>query len=242
MSNLSSKSKGGNEFIDVDAALGAELDEVRSRYDERDLALYALGVGAGKNPTDSNDLRVVFERNGDGFYALPTYGVVPALNAIFKSMAEGKTAPGLNYGLDRILHGEQYTEVIRPLPLRRELVHKARISDIFDKGKNAIVVTHVDSYDAETGELLVKNDVAMVVRGAGGWGGDRGPSHDVNVPPSARPTPSSPRRRARARRCSIGSRATGTRCTSTPSSRRCSASRNQSCTASARSASWAAPS
>ncbi|HEY0880548.1 MAG TPA: SDR family NAD(P)-dependent oxidoreductase, partial [Archangium sp.] len=183
MSNLGTKSKGGNEFIDVDQALGYELPPLETRYDERDLALYALGVGAGKNPGDAKDLHLVYERNGDGFYALPTYGVVPALNAIFKMASEGQTAPGLNYGLDRILHGEQYLEVTRPLPPAAKLKHKARIADIFDKGKHAVVVTHLDSYDAETGELLVKNDVSMVVRGAGGWGGDRGPSTDVNQAP-----------------------------------------------------------
>ncbi len=183
LSNLETRSKGGNEFIDVDQALGYELPELETKYDERDLALYALGVGAGKNPTDANDLHLVYERNGDGFYGLPTYGVVPALNAIFKLASEGKTAPGLNYGLDRILHGEQYLEVTRPLPPAARLKHKARISEILDKGKHAVVVTHLDSYDADTGELLVKNDVSMIVRGAGGWGGDRGGASDVNTPP-----------------------------------------------------------
>jgi 3-hydroxyacyl-CoA dehydrogenase/3a,7a,12a-trihydroxy-5b-cholest-24-enoyl-CoA hydratase len=185
MTNLSTKSKGGNEFIDVDQALGFQLENLESSYDERDLALYALGVGAGRKPTDPNDLHLVYERNADGFYALPTYGVVPALNAIFKLAAEGKSAPGLNYGLDRILHGEQYTEVLRPLPPSAQLVHKARISEIWDKGKHAVVVTHIDSYDKKTGELLVKNDVSMVVRGAGGWGGERGPSTDVTYPDRA---------------------------------------------------------
>ena len=183
LSNLETRSKGGNEFIDVDQALGYELPELETKYDERDLALYALGVGAGKNPTDAKDLHLVYERNGDGFYGLPTYGVVPALNAIFKLASEGKTAPGLNYGLDRILHGEQYLEVTRPLPPAARLKHKARISEILDKGKHAVVVTHLDSYDADTGELLVKNDVSMIVRGAGGWGGDRGGASDVNTPP-----------------------------------------------------------
>ncbi|MDP2273498.1 MAG: SDR family NAD(P)-dependent oxidoreductase [Archangium sp.] len=187
MSNLSTRSKGGNEFIDVDQALGYELPELESSYDERDLALYALGVGAGKNPGDPKDLHLVYERNGEGFYALPTYGVVPALNAIFKMASEGQTAPGLNYGLDRILHGEQYLEVMRPLPEKATLKHKARISEILDKGKNAIVVTHLDSYDAKTGELLVKNDVSMVVRGAGGWGGERGPATDLNQAPERAP-------------------------------------------------------
>ena len=62
-----------------------------------------------------------------------------------------------------------------------------RISDIFDKGKNAVVVFSVESRDKETGTPLVKNDIAMIVRGAGGWGGDRGPSGDINVPPNRAP-------------------------------------------------------
>lgn len=185
MSNLSTKSKGGNEFIDVDQALGFQMENLESSYDERDLAIYALGVGAGKKPTDPADLHLVYERNSDGFYALPTYGVIPALNAIFKLAAEGKSAPGLNYGLDRILHGEQYTEVLRPLPPSAQLEHKARISEIWDKGKHAVVVTHIDTFDKKSGEVLVKNDVSMVVRGAGGWGGERGPSSDVEYPDRA---------------------------------------------------------
>ncbi len=187
MQNLSTKSKGGNEFIDVDQALGYELPELVSSYDERDLALYAIGVGAGAKPSDPKDLHLVYERNGDGFYALPTYGVVPALNAIFKMAVEGQTAPGLNYGLDRILHGEQYLEVTRPLPANATLKHKARIKEIFDKGKHAVVVTHLDSYDAKTGELLISNDISMVVKGAGGWGGDRGPATEQNQAPERAP-------------------------------------------------------
>lgn len=40
-------SKGGNQFIDVDKALGWESPEAKSEYTERDVSLYALGVGAG---------------------------------------------------------------------------------------------------------------------------------------------------------------------------------------------------
>ncbi len=185
--NLSRVSKGGNEFIDVDQALGWEYPEKTSQYDERDLALYALGVGAGRVPTDTNDLHVVYERNGDGFYALPSFGVIPALNAVFKFAEEGVTPPGMNYGLDRLLHGEQFLELTRPLPPTAQLKHKVKVSEIFDKGKHGLVVTHIDTFDAKTGELLVKNDMSAIIRGAGGWGGDRGPSADVNVPPERAP-------------------------------------------------------
>ena len=188
MDNLSAPpSRGGNEFIDVDAALGYQFPETTSSYDERDLSLYALGVGAAQDPLDTKELQYVYELHGEGFRPLPTYGVIPALNTVLKLAADGKQAPGLNYGLDRVLHGEQYTEVLRPLPPKATLRHKGRIKDIFDKGKNALVVTEVTSYDAQSGEPLVRNEITTFVRGAGGWGGDRGPASDINVPPERAP-------------------------------------------------------
>ncbi len=186
LENINSKSKGGNEFIDVDLALGYEFPLQTSSYDERDVALYALGVGAAQNPLDAKDLPLVYEFSGDGFRVLPTFGVVPPLNVYFKMAKEGKTAPGLSYGFDRVLHGEQYLEVRRPLPTHAKLTHKSKVKDIFDKGKNALVVTATSTAD-ETGEELFYNETTTFVRGAGGWGGERGPSADVNVPPDRKP-------------------------------------------------------
>jgi (3R)-3-hydroxyacyl-CoA dehydrogenase / 3a,7a,12a-trihydroxy-5b-cholest-24-enoyl-CoA hydratase / enoyl-CoA hydratase 2 len=179
-------SKGGNQFIDVDQALGFEFPTATSSYDERDLAIYALGVGAAANPNNDLDLQLVYEMHGKGMKALPTYGVIPAVNQVLTWGKEGKQAPGLNFGLDRILHGEQYTELKRPLPRKATLTHKARIKDIFDKGKIALVINEIVSYD-EDGNELIRNELTTAVRGAGGWGGDRGPSADINVPPDRKP-------------------------------------------------------
>lgn len=186
LNNINSKSLGGNELIDVDAALGYKFPEQRSSYDEKDLVLYALGVGAGQKATDPTELSYVYENNGPGFYALPTFAVVPALKLVFELAQKGVTAPGLNYGFDRILHGEQYTEIKRPLPRKATLTHRARVKDIFDKGKNALVITEIKSYD-ESGEELIHNELTTVVRGAGGWGGERGPSTDTNTAPERTP-------------------------------------------------------
>ncbi len=179
-------SKGGNKFIDVDEALGYEFPPMKSSYDERDLALYALGVGAANNPLDDKDLQLVYEMHGGGFKALPTYAVIPALNAMLKLGKEGKQAPGINYGFDRVLHGEQYTEIKRPLPAHATLTHKMKIRDIWDKGKGAVVVNEIRSYD-EDGDEIAVNVVSTFVRGAGGWGGDRGPSAKENVAPERKP-------------------------------------------------------
>ncbi len=187
MANVNAgESKGGNEFIDVDEALGYEFPQATSTYDERDLSIYALGVGAAEDATDQSELRYVYEMHGDGFQPLPTYGVVPAINLVLDMGKRGETAPGMNYGLDRILHGEQYTEIVQPLPRSAKLRHKAKITDIFDKGKNALVITETKSYD-EDDNLLIINRATTVVRGAGGWGGERGPTEEQNTPPDRAP-------------------------------------------------------
>lgn len=179
-------SKGGNEFVDVDLALGYEYPEMTSTYDERDLALYALGVGAGSDPLDKKDLQLLYEMSSDGFIGLPTFAVIPAMKGLIKLATEGHQAPGLNYGLDRLLHGEQYTELKRPLPRSGKLTHRARVSEIWDKVKGAIINTEAKTYD-ESGELLAINNYVYFIRGAGGWGGERGPSTEVNVAPERKP-------------------------------------------------------
>jgi 3-hydroxyacyl-CoA dehydrogenase/3a,7a,12a-trihydroxy-5b-cholest-24-enoyl-CoA hydratase len=179
-------SKGGNEYIDVDVALGYEFPEVKTTYDERDAALYALGVGAAADPTNEKDLALVYELHGEGFKVLPTFGVIPAINTLLDEAKAGIIPPGQHYGFERILHGEQYTEVKRPLPAKATLTHKSKISEIFDKGKNALVTRETRSFD-EDGEELLVNRFTAVVRGAGGWNGDRGPSGEKNIPPKRKP-------------------------------------------------------
>jgi len=179
-------SKGGNQFIDVDQALGYKFPEHTMSYDVRDVSLYALGVGAAKDPTNDTDLALVYEMHGKGMKVLPSFGVVPAITMVFAQAKEGIQAPGLNFGLDRVLHGEQYTEVKRPIPTKGKFTTKSTVKNIYDKGKNALVVNEMITYD-EHGDELIRNELTTLVRGAGGWGGERGPSADVNVPPDRAP-------------------------------------------------------
>ncbi|MBK6520125.1 MAG: SDR family NAD(P)-dependent oxidoreductase [Polyangiaceae bacterium] len=182
LDNINKKSHGGNELIDVDAALGYEFPAVTTSYDERDLSLYALSIGAASNPLDEKEVAYAYEMSPRGFQPFPTYGVTPAIKALLDAARRGEMAPGLNYGFERVLHGEQYISVTRPLPPHAKLTHKAKIKEIWDKGKNAVVVMEMKSFD-EAGELLIANELSMVVRGAGGWGGERGPASDANSPP-----------------------------------------------------------
>ena len=69
---------------------------------------------------------------------------------------------------------------------RQDSRTRSKIKDIFDKGKNALVVTAITTTD-EQGTELAYNELTTFVRGAGGWGGDRGPSAEVNVAPNRAP-------------------------------------------------------
>ncbi len=185
LKNISNPSLGGNEFIDLDVAAKATL-ELESSYDERDVSLYALGIGAARDPMDSTELNYVYELGGN-FQVLPTYGVMPQSNAMLAAAKTGGLAlPGMNFGFDRLLHGEQYTEIKRPLPPKAKLKHTFKVKHAYDKAPNAVVTFAISSTD-ETGEEIIYNEMTAFVKGAGGWGGDRGPSADINVPPDRAP-------------------------------------------------------
>jgi 3-hydroxyacyl-CoA dehydrogenase/3a,7a,12a-trihydroxy-5b-cholest-24-enoyl-CoA hydratase len=186
LENVNNTSLGGNEFLDLDTAAAAEL-VAESSYDEKDLVLYALGVGAGRNGLDPDDLRYVYELDTDTFTPLPTYAVMPPTNVMLDAAREGRMLlPGMNFGFERLLHGEQYTEVKRPLPPRAKLKHTFRFKHAWDKDPHAVVTFGITTTD-ESGEELAYNENTLFVKGAGGWGGERGPSGDVNVPPDREP-------------------------------------------------------
>ena len=84
------------------------------------------------------------------------------------------------------LTGEQYTEIKLPLAPKGKLKSTFRMKAAYDKAPNAVVIMAVSTTD-ESGEEVAYNEITTFVRGAGGWGGDRGPSQEVNVPPAREP-------------------------------------------------------
>ncbi|KAI4468548.1 dehydrogenases short chain [Holotrichia oblita] len=139
-------------------------------YTEKDLILYALGVGASL--ANESDLRFLYE-NDENFSPLPTYFVCPALTAMFMSKNSAATAiPGKEVSLEKILHGEQYLEILGDMKPSGRLTTKVEVAEVLDKGSGALIVSNIDSYD-EAGNLIVRNQVASFAIGAGNFGGPR---------------------------------------------------------------------
>ncbi len=153
-------------------AVGQVIGPETFEYDEDDVILYALGIGAGPD-----ELQYVYEK---GLKVIPTFAVVAARG--------GRLSPLklLNADLTRLLHGENRVEVYRPLPPRLRFSAACTVKAIYDKGKGAVVVSEIEGKD-ESGGPLFKNISSSFIRGEGGFGGERGPSGPKNLPPERPP-------------------------------------------------------
>jgi acyl dehydratase len=155
--------------VTVDPAiLGRSFEPYEVEYDERDTILYALGVGAGRDP---EELDYVYERD---LLALPTQPVV-AVSRIFMAMTGVLGIPGTAR-----VHGEQRLVLHRPPPPQGRIRVAASVSGVWDKTAGAVI----DVATALTidGEPLATATFASFVRGGGGFGGERGSGLEVPAP------------------------------------------------------------
>ncbi|MCY4070152.1 MAG: MaoC/PaaZ C-terminal domain-containing protein [Chloroflexi bacterium] len=166
----------------VKRAIGQELGPLTYSYCEREAALYALGIGAPADPLDQDELKFVYELSSRGFAVFPTFALI-YLRDLHDHFLSGNLA-GIVYNPMMVLHGEQYLELLRPLPVRGTVTTALSISQIYDKGSGMLLTIEGESAD-KSGETLAFSRWSVFIRGLGGFGGDRGPSRKVEAPQSA---------------------------------------------------------
>lgn len=166
--------------IDKDKAMAATFTSAEGSWNQDDVILYHLGLGAGLDkPTDAKELEYTYEKN---LKALPSFGVIPVFDALGKGM--GGT-PGIEVNFALVLHGEQDIEIHRPIPVAAQVVNQPRIAGIYDKGKAALIIMEVETSE-KGGDKLFTNRFSIFARGEGGFGGDSGPKAG-NVAPDRAP-------------------------------------------------------
>jgi acyl dehydratase len=157
--------------IDYDDMMQSGATGLRSRYDERDVILYALGVGFMRDPLDTDELPFAYEQN---LKVVPTFASALPRGAAPIENQRNATKSSINLML--VVDGERHITFHRPLPTAADLIADERTIGVYDKGKDhgAVVVNERQVRDAASNEKLFTIVSSLFARGDGGFGG---PAH-----------------------------------------------------------------
>ncbi|KQX18596.1 MULTISPECIES: MaoC/PaaZ C-terminal domain-containing protein [unclassified Sphingomonas] len=144
--------------------------ETLHKLSKEDVILYGLGVGASELP-------FLYEK---GLKVLPTMAFTMATPGFFW--------PEPEYDVDwrRILHGESYARIHKPLPTSGNLVGRTTFGPVYDKGDKGAIVYQNREIFTENGELVASIRSGSFLRGDGGNGGT------ADSQPAPHPIPARP--------------------------------------------------
>mgnify|MGYP001296077623 CR=1 FL=1 len=138
------------------------FDDVRTTYGPKETMLYALALGAGRDPLDERALRYVFERD---LVALPTMAVTLGYPGSWMDHPDS----GIDYR--KVVHGENRLTVHKPLPTAGAVVGRTRVTRIVDKGagRGVVVTAERTIDDVASGERYATIEHVTFCRGEGGY-------------------------------------------------------------------------
>lgn len=174
--------------IDYPAVLNLKSEAVPYFWSDREVMLYALGIGMGADPLNERELQFVNE----AFASPKPLKVVPT----FASVCVWNARPGV-IDLNRVMvvDGERDITFHKPVPVAATVAADARVCGVYDKGENrgAIIQNEVIVRDSK-GDKIVTIASSIVARGDGGFGGPsegmpsphqvprRAPDRSIDIP------------------------------------------------------------
>ena len=159
-------------------------------YGDKDVMLYALGVGMSHDPMDERELAFTYEKN---LKVIPTAATVlasamgrPARGADQVEQKPGHRPSQINFLM--VVHGEQKVELHKPLPTSGTFTAQGRTIGAFDKGKDkGAVIVNETVWTDEKGEKVVTLTGSTFARGDGGFGGPSEGAPEPHVVPTRAP-------------------------------------------------------
>lgn len=147
------------------------------RWNWKDCALYAMGIGYGIDPLDERELDFVYEQRAQ--QVVPSFCVVLCWPELWQA------DPAAEVDWTRTLHGEQRFTLHRPLDLAGAVRAAYHVVAVQDKGpgRGAVIWFDTELMDAVTGEPIASLRSTQFMRAEGGCGSWREPVDPV--PPIA---------------------------------------------------------
>ncbi|TAH68542.1 MAG: 3-alpha,7-alpha,12-alpha-trihydroxy-5-beta-cholest-24-enoyl-CoA hydratase [Rhodopseudomonas palustris] len=134
-------------------------------YSDREVMLYACGIGMGTDPLNEQELAFVNEAS----YAARPLKVVPT----FASVAAWGAGPGdMKLNMLMLVDGERDIRFHQKLPVAARITADSRVTGVWDKGadKGAVIQTETVLRD-DSGAALATLVASRFARGDGGFGG-----------------------------------------------------------------------
>jgi acyl dehydratase len=144
-------------------------------YTWKDVALYALGIGA-----KADELDYLYERNGPK--VLPGFASVAKFAPMLAALAH------TGGDLAMVVHGAERVTMHAPIAPNGKLVTTVTIRGIYDMKRMAQVLVDTRSDDGG-GRLVAETTSSIIFRGAGGFGG---PPPPKEAPPVDKPKDTPP--------------------------------------------------
>ena len=150
------------------SVVGKKNPEKIYKYNNKDVILYALGIGA-----QITELPFIYESVSGGLKVFPSFVAVPRYRAFPKL---GKII------YPKFIHGEELIRLQNPIPSQGEIICFSEVTSIYDKGKAAVINVKFTGLTKDRNPLF-EIESSFFYLGAGGFGGDRGPKTEKITPP-----------------------------------------------------------
>lgn len=157
-------------------------------YGDKDVMLYALGVGMGRDQMNETELAFVYEKN---LKVIPTAATVLAASmrgaaGPAPEMPAGHRPSQINFLM--VVHGEQKVELHKPLSATGTYTAQGRTVGAYDKGpgKGAVILNETVWTD-DKGEKVATLTSSTFARGDGGFGGPSEGAPEPHVVPTRAP-------------------------------------------------------
>ncbi|WP_316399354.1 MaoC/PaaZ C-terminal domain-containing protein [Bradyrhizobium sp. 33ap4] len=151
--------------IDYPAVLDFKTDAAPYSWSDREVMLYALGIGMGSDPLNEKELQFVNE----AFATPKSLKVVPTFASV---CVWGVRAGVIDLNRVMVVDGERDITFHKAIPVAASVTADARVRGVYDKGKEkgAIIQNEIVVRDGD-GDKIVTVVSSTFARGDGGFGG-----------------------------------------------------------------------
>lgn len=166
--------------IDINKLMRLPIPVVRQTLTPRDIALYALSIGMGRDPLDARQLPYVDPLQGP--QVMPAMVLVMAHPGFYLGHPDSGVDP------KAVLHADQSIEITGSVPSEGEVESRTRITEVLDKGEGKAALILAETTLSAEGTPFARLHRTTFIRGGGGFGGPSTPEN----PAPARLIPEGP--------------------------------------------------